>query len=172
MLDAEEHACRIDRHDAVPGFRAVKILLGAAGDPGIVHKYIQLAEPARSGSHDGGPVFLAGDVEAFEPRRRADRIGHLLPFMRHHIRDHDLGAFAREHACGGSAHARCRPGYDRDLAREPHGCFPQRIGPTLSYRSAKRKCRLRGCQQSRIRRRCAPASRRRAASRRGYGNGV
>src|SRR5205823_7274624 len=36
VFDAEEHAGRVDRHDPVPGLGAVKILLGATGDAGII----------------------------------------------------------------------------------------------------------------------------------------
>ena len=120
VFNGAEHAGRIDRHDPVPGFGAVKILFGAARDAGIVDQHIELAEMPDGGGHDGGPTLLLGHIERFESRRGADAIGHLPPFVLQYVRDHDLGAFAREHARCGCPHAGCCAGDDGDLARESH----------------------------------------------------
>ena len=120
MLDTEEHPGRVDRHDAVPGFRAEQILLSATGNAGIVHQNIQLAEMPGGRSHDGNPILLIGDVKLFEACGGADTISNLPTFMLHHIRDHDLGAFAGEHPCRGRAHSRCCASYDGDLACKSH----------------------------------------------------
>src|SRR6516165_11199275 len=44
VLETEEHAGRVDRHDPVPSLGAVEVLFGAAGNAGIVDEHIDLAE--------------------------------------------------------------------------------------------------------------------------------
>ena len=124
VFDAEEHAGRVDRHDPVPGFGAVKILFGAAGDAGIVDQHIELAEMPRGGGHDGGPVLLFRHIKRFEARRGADIISDFSAFVLQHVGDHHLGAFARKHARRGHSHPRCRAGDDCDLACKSHCWFP------------------------------------------------
>src|SRR5207248_5657109 len=96
VLNPEEHAGRVDRHDAVPGFGTVKVLFGAARNTGIVDQHIELAEMSDDGGHYGGPVLFFGDIEGLEPRRVADGIGHLLAFILKHFHDHNLGTSASE----------------------------------------------------------------------------
>ncbi len=125
MLDAEKYPGRIDRHDAMPSLGAVKVLFRAAGNAGVVHQHIQLAEMPRSGRHHGGPAFLVCDIEPLEERSWPDCIDHLPTFMLEHIGNDHLGAFAGEHACGGSTHARSGTAYDGDLACQSHdGVLP------------------------------------------------
>jgi hypothetical protein len=99
------------------GFGAVKILLGAAGDAGIVDQHIELAEMLGSSGHDGGPVVLLGHIERFEPCRSADSLGHLPAFVLQHVGDYHLGAFACEHPRRGRPHAGRRARNDGHLAR-------------------------------------------------------
>ena len=62
MLDAEEDAGRVDRHDPVPGFGAVKILFGAARNAGIVDQHIEFAEVPGGAGHDSSPALLFGHI--------------------------------------------------------------------------------------------------------------
>ena len=78
----------------MPSFGAVKILLSAAGDAGVVDQHIELAEMPDGGGHDGGPALFFGHVKRFEPRRGADGIGHPPAFVLQYVGDHHLGAFA------------------------------------------------------------------------------
>src|SRR4051812_20894055 len=87
VLDPKEHAGCINRHDPIPGFGAVKILLTAAGDAGIVDQHIELAEMPRSGGHHGGPALLLGHIQQFEPCRGADAIGNLPAFVLEQVGD-------------------------------------------------------------------------------------
>ena len=74
------------------------------------------------GGHHGCPALLFRHIKRLEPRRGANRIGHLPAFVLQHVGDHHFGAFAREHARRPRPHAGCRAGDDGDLVRESHFC--------------------------------------------------
>src|SRR5262249_46549120 len=71
VLHAEENTGRVNRHDPVPGFGAVKIPFGAARDAGVIDQHIEFAEMPGGGGHDGSPILLFSHIERFEPRRGA-----------------------------------------------------------------------------------------------------
>ena len=66
---------------------AVKILLGATRDAGVVDQNIQLAEMSARGVDYGGPVRLVGDLELFEAGIGTDRCRDLLALLLRDIRD-------------------------------------------------------------------------------------
>jgi hypothetical protein len=94
VFDAEEYAGRVDRYDPVPGFGAVKILFGAAGDAGIVTstssspkcRVVAVTTAAQLSSF----VMSSGSNRAEAPIAST----HLPSFVLRHVGDHHFGGFA------------------------------------------------------------------------------
>ena len=75
---------------------------------------------AGGGGHDGGPALFFRHIKRLEPRRGANRIGHLPAFVLQHVGDHHFGAFAHEHARPTErGQARSRPLHKRGGAYPP-----------------------------------------------------
>ena len=123
VLHAKENTARIDGHDAIPQRRVIKIVGVAAGNAGIIHQHIKPPMRGKHGRYGGFPLRFIRDIQvdvACGTAGLGDFSDHGAAFGFHHVRHHYLRAFTRQKQCGGSPHAGCRAGNQRNLIRNAH----------------------------------------------------
>ena len=123
----QKHPVEIDPHQRAPVVQCGVQKRAAAGDAGIVHEHVEVAELLDRRIDDRCPIFFHGDVKlerSGTPSALSNFRGNGLGFGVGDIGQNHTGAFARERSGTAGADSRRSAGNDRDLA-----------GNTIGHRS-------------------------------------